>query len=385
MSIMKIYDYLIIGAGSAGCSIAHFLKKYNKKIAVIDREGIAGGASGAAGAFLSPLPGKKNLYNTFVNDALEFSLNFYENLVLNEIEKKGVLRVPNNNFNNIKLQNNHIKYKYLNSEKLQNISKNFKNIDGYFYENAAILEPLEICKKLINGCDFYQKDIDELHFKNEIYQIGELKAKNIILAQGVNTSLVDIPYMKISPIFGLRIDIKTTTKIPFNIHKSISISTNKNDGTLSIGATQQRHDAADMKCETTCDKCTFYINTDEAQIKTLLDQANELIELENLEVLKVYKGARATIKSYFPTIGKVINYEESLKKHPTIKNGTKIPTELLAYYPNIYVVNALGSRGFVFAPYLAKLLSENIINNTPIPKELSTQKLFFKMARSKKI
>jgi len=191
--------------------------------------------------------------------------------------------------------------------------------------------------------------------------------------------------MKISPIFGLRIDIKTTTKIPFNIHKSISISTNKNDGTLSIGATQQRHDAADMKCETTCDKCTFYINTDEAQIKTLLDQANELIELENLEVLKVYKGARATIKSYFPTIGKVINYEESLKKHPTIKNGTKIPTELLAYYPNIYVVNALGSRGFVFAPYLAKLLSENIINNTPIPKELSTQKLFFKMARSKKI
>jgi len=32
MSIMKIYDYLIIGAGSAGCSIAHFLKKYNKKL-----------------------------------------------------------------------------------------------------------------------------------------------------------------------------------------------------------------------------------------------------------------------------------------------------------------------------------------------------------------
>ncbi len=382
---MKIYDYLIIGAGSAGCNIAHLLNKHGKKIAVVDREGIAGGASGAAGAFLSPLPGKKNLYNSFVNESLNFSLDFYEKLIPNEIEKKGVLRVPNSNFNDTKLQNNYIKYEYFNNEKLQKISKNFKDIDGYFYGNAAVLEPLKICKKLLEDCDFYKKNISELVFKDGVYEVGDLKAKNIILAQGVNTSLVDIPYMKISPMFGLRIDAKTTTKIPFNIHKSISISTNKDDGTISIGATGQRHDEKDMKCETTCDKCAFYINTDEAQIKTLLIQANELIKLDNLEVVKVYKGARASIKSYFPTIGKTIDYKESLKQHPTIKNGTKIPEESLIYYKNLYIINALGSRGFVFAPYLAKLLSENIINDISIPKELSCQKLFFKMARSKQV
>ena len=56
---MKIYDYLIIGAGSAGCNTACFLQKSGASVAVVDKEGIAGGASGAAGAFLSPLPGKK--------------------------------------------------------------------------------------------------------------------------------------------------------------------------------------------------------------------------------------------------------------------------------------------------------------------------------------
>ncbi|MCK4738104.1 MAG: FAD-dependent oxidoreductase, partial [Sulfurimonas sp.] len=283
---MKTYDYLIIGAGSAGCNIAYFLQQNGKKVAVVDREGIAGGASGAAGAFLSPLPGKKNLYNSFVNDALEFSINFYEKLIPEAVDKKGVLRVANDNFNQEKLQTNSINYKYFNTQELQKISKNFRDIDGYFYEEAAVSEPLIICNKLLQNCDFYIKDIKELTFENDLYKVEDIKAKNIVLAQGVSDSLVELPYMKISPIFGLRVDVKTTTDIPFNIHKSISVSTNKHNDTVSIGATQQRHDTQDMKCETTCDKCAFYINTDEEQIKTLLSQADELIKLEDLEVVK---------------------------------------------------------------------------------------------------
>ena len=378
-----MYDFLIIGAGSAGCSIAHFLQQNGKKVAVMDREGIGAGASGAAGAFLSPLPGKQNPYNTFVNDALDFSMDFYQKLLPEALDKKGVLRVAADNFKQEKLKNNAVAYDYFDAEKLQNISKNFREIDGYFYENAAVLDPLKICNKLLEGCDFYTRDVRELTFENGFYILEDIKAKNIILAQGVSNSLVEIPYMQISPIFGLRVDVKTTTNIHFNIHKSISVSTNKQDGTVSIGATQERHDSSKMECLTTCDKCAFYVNSEEVQIKTLLNQADELIELENLEVVKVYKGARASIKSYFPVIGKIVDYEKSLQIYPSIKNGTKIPINSLLYYPNLYVINALGSRGFVFGPYLAKILSENIINDTQIPKELSTQKLFYKMARSK--
>ncbi|MDQ1263084.1 MAG: tRNA 5-methylaminomethyl-2-thiouridine biosynthesis bifunctional protein [Campylobacterota bacterium] len=378
---MKKYDYLIIGAGSAGCNIAYYLKQCGKKVAIVDKEGIAKGASGAAGAFLSPLPGKKNPYNTLVNSALAFSLDFYEKLIPQAIQKKGVLRVANDNFDKEKLQTNS-DASFYDNKKLKNISLNFKyDIDGFFYENAAVLTPKEVCEKLLNGCDFYIKDVQELIFKNGFYIIDDLISTNIILTQGTIKPLVPMPYIDISPIYGVKIDVKTTTKVPFNIHKSISISTNKNDGTVAIGATKQRHDMQNMQCLTTCDKCAFYVNSDEMQIKELLTSANELIELENLEVVNIYKGARATIKSYFPTIGRVVNFDESLKKYPSIKNGTKIPPNLLEYFPNLYIINALGSRGFVLAPYLAKMLGEHILNAAPIPQEISTQKLFYKAAR----
>ena len=203
------------------------------------------------------------------------------------------------------------------------------------------------------------------------------------MAQGVNTPLVNYPYISISPMFGVKIDVKTSTEIPFNIHKSISVSTNKADGSVAIGATQQNHSMTQGECNTTCDKCPLYINTDEEDVKSLLKQANELIDLHDLEVIKVSKGARATIKSYFPVLGKIIDYEKSLKKYPSIKKGTKIPSDLLEYYQNIYSINALGSRGFVFAPYLAKKLKENILEGIAIPKEISLEKLFYKYARTK--
>lgn len=137
-------------------------------------------------------------------------------------------------------------------------------------------------------------------------------------------------------------------------------------------------------CATTCDKCQFNINNDEVDIKLLLDQADELIDLHDLEVVGVYKGARATIKSYFPVVGKIIDYKKSIKKYPSVKNGTKIPADSLEYYPNLYTLNALGSRGFVLGPYLADILKENILQGVVIPKEISLEKLFYKMARAKK-
>jgi len=378
---MKTYDFLIIGAGSAGSCMAYFLNKEGKSVALVDREGIAGGASGAAGAFLSPLPGQKNIYNSLVNNALEFSLDFYKTLLLEAVDAKGVLRVANDNFSQEKLARNSIKYDYFDTQKLKNISDDFMDIDGYFYENAAVIEPIQICKKLTQASDFYKKDVKELSFRDGFYHVDEIKAKNIILSQGVSKSLVEIPYMKISPIFGLRIDVKTSTKIPFNIHKSISISTNKQDGTVSIGATHERHDSTKSECISTCEKCAFYADSEKAQIQTLLKQADELIKLKDLEVVKIYKGARATIQSYFPIIGQAVDYEGSLEQYPSLKNGTKIPQESLKYYPNLFIINALGSRGFVFGPYLAKILTQNILYNQPIPTEITTQKLFYKMAR----
>ena len=75
---MKEFENVIIGAGIAGCSIAHFLKKYSNSILLIDKnEDVAFGASGAAGAFLSPLLGKSNPFKELVTKALIFFFFFY--------------------------------------------------------------------------------------------------------------------------------------------------------------------------------------------------------------------------------------------------------------------------------------------------------------------
>ena len=379
------YDFLIIGAGSAGCNCAYALNKAGKKVAIVDKEGVAKGASGAAGAFLSPLPGKKNSYNSLVNNALKYSIEFYEDITPQAITKKGVLRVPNDNFDKNKLKDSSLKYEFKDAKNLQDISANFRDIDGYLYKDAAVVNPSEVCNKLIEGCDFYTQDVQELIYKDNNYLIGGLKAKNIILTQGVNAPIVNYPYVNISPVFGVKIDVKSSTKIPFNMHKSISISADKQDCTISIGATKQNHYGERLVCTTTCDKCQFYTNNDKEDIKSLLNQADELIDLQDLEVIEIHRGARATIKGYFPVVGKIINYENSIKKYPSIKDGTKIPGDLLEYYPNIYTVNGLGSRGFVFGPYLANILKENILDDIDIPKEISLEKHFYKMARTKNI
>ena len=78
--MIKEYDYVIVGAGIAGCSLGHFLGKYSKSILLIDKnEDLAFGASGAAGAFLSPLLGKPNKFKDLVTRALSFSTEYYKN------------------------------------------------------------------------------------------------------------------------------------------------------------------------------------------------------------------------------------------------------------------------------------------------------------------
>ena len=77
------FDYVIVGAGIAGCSLAHFLSKYSKSVLLIDKnEDVAFGASGAAGAFLSPLLGKPNKFKDLITKALCFSMNYYKKYII---------------------------------------------------------------------------------------------------------------------------------------------------------------------------------------------------------------------------------------------------------------------------------------------------------------
>jgi tRNA 5-methylaminomethyl-2-thiouridine biosynthesis bifunctional protein len=82
-----------------------------------------------------------------------------------------------------------------------------------------------------------------------------------------------------------------------------------------------------------------------------------------------------------PVVGEVIDFKESLKKFPRLIFGQKVKGEDLPRTKNLYIINGFGGRGFVFGAYLAKIISEFIIEKKPIEKELNIDRIFFRYVK----
>lgn len=122
----------------------------------------------------------------------------------------------------------------------------------------------------------------------------------------------------------------------------------------------------------------------EADIQKLLKKANDIKELNNIEVIDVKIGARASSVDYFPMVGKLVDSKKSIEKFPHIKNGTHIKNENLIMKDNLFVLNGVGGRGFVLSLYLANQLVENIFNNKKLDDEITNYRLFSRWAKKQK-
>jgi tRNA 5-methylaminomethyl-2-thiouridine biosynthesis bifunctional protein len=386
----KEYEYVIVGAGIAGCSTAYFLSKYSKSILLIDRNSaIAFGASGAAGAFLSPLLGKSNDFKDLITKSLIYSTNFYKNLGEELISNCGVCRIPKNEDDRDKFES----YKpYMDFEYTQ-------MDDGYFFEIGSQVTPSLICEKLTK--DIEKKlsyNVKKLEQKeNSTWIINdEICAKNIILTTGADVKHIKEEYFDIRGVWGQKIDISTSTQTNINYHKECSVSkASKIEGSnlykVSIGATHHKFNCDKNICNycietaniNSCSKCynDSIINSDSQKLIAL---ANDIIKLENVEVIDVKIGARASSNDYFPMLGKLVNSKKSIEKYPHLLNGTHIKNSMLETVNNLYVINGVGGRGFVLSPYLANELAEHIINNKEIEDNITTHRLFKRWAKRQK-
>ena len=362
-----IYDYVIVGGGIAGCSISYFLNQANKKILLLEQNEIASGGSGAAGAFLSPLLGKPNPFKELVNQSLQFSVKFYKNNMSDCITQCGVLRLPKNE-DDIK--------KFLSFEPYNPFEYN--NIkDGFYFPIGAIVDSKMICHSLIRCID--KKEHFRLYsiiYKDHFYLLNnQIKTKSIIFTTGYETNLLNEDYLKdaIRPIWGQRIDILTSIKTTYNYHKNCSVSISKphnNKYQLSIGATHHRF-VTQKQCN-------------ETEIHTLIKKAREIIDIPDYEVINQYCGVRSGSKDYFPIVGNIINTKATLQKYPSLIHGTKIPNSLFIRYKNLYIFNGLGGRGFVLAPYIAKLFSDLLLKQNIINKHILLDRLFIRYIRKNK-
>lgn len=384
---MNQYDYVIVGAGIAGCSVAYFLSLHNKKVLLVDRNKAFGqNASSAAGGFLSPLLGKPNAFKDLVTQALNYSFNFYQDHFPNELINKGVLRIPKNEEDAQKFQEYipYIDFEYTRKE------------EGCFFPIGSQINTLEICKKLTEKSEKrFDYEIKHIKYFDEKYLLNnEFEAKNIILTTGADTTLIEEKYFNIRPVWGQRIVIKTSSCIPINYHKECSVSTSvpseiKGEYIVSIGATHHRFNCDSQVCSlclkepnlNNFKRLSNDENTVNSDTKILLKRANEILPLENVEVVDVKIGARASSTDYFPMVGELINSKETLNMFPYITKGTPVPNNRLSTYKNFFVLNGLGGRGFVLAPFLANLLVEHLLNNKELPESITTHRLFKRWAK----
>lgn len=360
---MDHYDFVIIGAGIAGCSVAFELSKHNRNILLIDKNSaVAKGASGAAGAFLSPLLGKANEFKTLVNEALRYSNIFYKENFPNYFNNCGTTRIPQNKEDEKKFQSYipFMDFDYIKDEK------------GYFFQVGSVVESFNICKSMIeksqsNVKTKFNYEVKNVVYKDEVWILNdEIIAKNIIFTTGDDISLIDQFYLKLRSVWGRRIDIKTSTEVSHNFHKACSVSQSKkikdNKFFVSIGATHHRNKEG--------------IDNITSNQEELLRKANDIIALEDVEIVEHHVGSRACSVDYFPIVGEIIDADKTIDEFPYMKNGTNVDAKRFTRFKNAYMINGVGGRGFVFAPYLAKQLVDFIIDKKEIRSQLKVDRLF---------
>jgi glycine/D-amino acid oxidase-like deaminating enzyme len=356
---MKCYDYIVVGAGISGCSVAYHLSKVSHNILIIDQnKDVAGGASGAAGAFLSPLLGKPNSFKNLVTDVLIYATNLYKKISPDYIDNCGTTRIPKDKIDAKKFESykEHMDFEYK------------KDGGGYYFPIGSVVHSYKICQILSKDI---QKQMDtkisDAKYENNMWILNDtFYTKHLILTTGYELDILQEDYLQIRPVWGRRIEVKTPTDVEYNYHKNCSVSRSK-EGIVSIGATHHR-DKKDVE-------------NIKSNHQELLEKASEIIQLEDVKIVADHVGARASSHDYFPLVGPLINMKKTLQKFPYLIHGTHVLKERFERYPNLSVLNGVGGRGFVLAPYLAKQLVENITQQNTIDTHINSDRLFLRFVK----
>jgi len=341
-----VYDFIIIGAGSAGAHTAFFLAQKGAKVAVVEREVIGAGGSGAAGAFVTPRLGKGGVIQRWSNEAFKFAISFYKSSP--HFFKTQLLRIP-------KEGEEFEKFKpYLQQQGIE-----FKEVkEGFLFPQAGVIKAKEHLKTLLEKIEvIYQEG--EIKFKGNFFEIGKLQAKEVVLASG---SELKIPYVKIGRVAGVRFDLFTPLSLPYSLHKKVSLSAKIEDRVV-LGATHQRLDK----------NCSF-----SSPLK-LFQEAKAMVGEFEYFLAQMYCGVRSSVDDHLPILGSILNLE-SLKlplNHKKL-DISKLPRSRL------HVVGGLGGRGFVFGPFVGEMMSSYLLEEKQLPDELNLNRYLKRFIKRQK-
>jgi len=374
-----IYDIAIIGAGINGCSVAYEMTQLKKNVALFDKEGIAQGGSGAAGAFISPKFSKAGDLKEVINEAFLYSMKYYAHHFPQHFTQTQLLHIAKDYEEEEMLR----VYKHATPLQLKTVSDAvYESLtpQARGYEHISIdggvVDAKKMCEAMAHDATLYKEEITSLHYneKEEVWSLNDSSfyTKEVVIATGAyNHTLLYEPYIQLRGVWGHRIDIQTTTRNPYSIHQYVSISPSQK-GELAIGATHNVHYHPQTATK------PYDV---EAGREELLKKASQTIQLENVKVVRDYTGLRSGSFDYMPLVGPLVKSEDTLAccikrlrvKRPDFRD--------FIYYPHLSMINGSGGYGFVLAPFLATLLKEYILKNKTIDTKLVPARFFARWAK----
>ena len=365
-----MYDFAIVGAGVNGCAIAHELVKEGSSVLLLDKEAIASGGSGAAGAFVAPKFAKSGELKELMHNSFIYSMAFYEKNFPSAFSKVELLHMATDEKTSQMLR------AYKESTTLPQLPMNddvkrLAGDDEAIFIEAGVVDAAKMCHLLCEGAEFAKVDVERLERVGQKWVVNEtIEAKNVILATGAYKKVIDESYLKIRGIWGHRIEVKTSTQNRYSLHKYLSISPSK-DGIIAIGATHNLSYHPQTSSEP--------YDLQQGRVE-LLDKAKKMLDFEELEVVKDFVGLRSGSVDYMPLIGSVVDAKKSYAQGKNFRKKGVSYKEFI-YYENLYMINGSSGYGFVFAPYLAKMLKAHILEGAALEKSVDVARYFAREAR----
>ena len=186
-------------------------------------------------------------------------------------------------------------------------------------------------------------DYSKLEINEDFIEYKDIRAKQIVFAEGFG--IHNNPYFNNLPLDGTKGELliikSEDLKLKEIINSSIWILPLGNN-LYKVGATYNWQDKTNQKTE--------------AGKLELLTSLKELITCD-FEVVEHLAGVRPTVKDRRPLLGKHHQHN------------------------HLYILNGLGTRGVLFAPYLSDKLFQFIENKTELDNEISIERIYKKLFR----
>jgi tRNA 5-methylaminomethyl-2-thiouridine biosynthesis bifunctional protein len=363
------YDTIVVGAGIAGVATAFFLRQMGQKVLLVDKKGLLAGASGAAGAFLSPRLGKGGDLQRITNDAYRFALRFYAQNTPHAFFQKGLVRIPKNEEDAEKFAAYEpyidVPYERVEASRFAHIDPEALRWGAFWFPHAAFVDPLGAAKSLLENVETRWGVEVRPRFASGVWHVDKFSAPNLVLATGAAQPPVALPWLSVGGVWGERVDVQSEADIPVTLHQKLSVSANI-EGIVRIGATHVRNDP----------------RSEIERVNQLIVDAVGLVPaLADQRIVKIYAGHRASVPDHLPVVGPVPDIAKLAEKWPRPPKRLKPGDEAIEKISGLFIVNGFGGRGFVFGPLMGKEAAEAVARKAAVPPVVSPDRFVLRYLR----